>query len=348
MSEFARVDAIESLKEFRACLCMFAEAVNTGMIEAESEVQGTTGWLKHDQQAYWNGQVRKYTQLVAQAKLALKRKEQQKTPLGGKYSCVDEKEALAVVQKRLDEAEQKQTNVRRWIVRLEKETFSYKGVVQGMAQVISADIPQALARLDNIIASLESYVSLAAPAESAKLGAKSAAPGVAREEKPSAMARVPASPDSVTVEDCKSWRTKTPDKTVRNPITIKKTTINWSAGTPLKKSSLQVLAGVQQETAGFAPGDKVLLAEGVWKHERIYLERVKSCPKGDSGWYVGFADDIKVRSYIALTVRDLLDGRPDWTKILELPPGSLIVLNSTSIEALFDARDEKILPGPQK
>jgi hypothetical protein len=159
MRDFARVDSIDALKDFRVSLCKFADAIKVGLDEAESEIDRTAIWLKQDQYIHWKRQVRKYQELLTRARIELNRKQQQKTPLGGRYSCVDEKKALAVAKRRFEEAEQKLANVRRWTRQLEQETFAYKGVAQGLIQVVDADVPNALAQLDNMIAALESYAS---------------------------------------------------------------------------------------------------------------------------------------------------------------------------------------------
>jgi hypothetical protein len=160
MSEFARVESVEALKDFRVTLCKVAEEIGVGLEEADGEIQRTIIWLKQEQHTYWKGEVRKRGELMTRAKLELKRKQEQKTPLGGRYSCVDEKKALAVAQRRFEEAEQKLANVRRWSRQLEEEAFSYQGGIRSLSQMISSGIPNGLAQLDNMIVSLESYLSL--------------------------------------------------------------------------------------------------------------------------------------------------------------------------------------------
>lgn len=159
MRDFARVDSIDALKDFRVSLCKFADTVKVGLDEADHEIDRTALWLKQDQSSYWKSQVRKYQELVTRAKIELNRKQQQKTPLGGRYSCVDEKKALAVAQRHYDEAVQKVANVRRWIRQFDQETFDYRGAIQGLISMLDGDLPNALALLDNMITALEAYAS---------------------------------------------------------------------------------------------------------------------------------------------------------------------------------------------
>ncbi len=165
MSDFARVDSVRALKEFRVSLCKFAERARTGLDEADSAIHRTRVWLTQEQHVYWKGQIPKRGEAVTRAKLELTRKTVHKTPLGGKYSVVEERKALAVAKRRLEEAEQKFANVRRWIRQLEHEVFAYKGPVRGVERSIEHDVPAGVARLDNMIEALEAYAAVTAPDE---------------------------------------------------------------------------------------------------------------------------------------------------------------------------------------
>lgn len=165
MGEFARVDSIDALKDLRIALCKFGEVVRISLDEAEAEIKRVSVWLRQDQYKYWTAQVRKRTELMNRAKLALKRREEERTPLGGRYSCVDERKALALAKKRLEEAEEKLANVRRWVRDLEREAFTYKAAARGLAETVEAGVPRALATLDNMIVALEAYAGLRPPGE---------------------------------------------------------------------------------------------------------------------------------------------------------------------------------------
>ena len=124
MSEFVHVDSIEALNAFRVMLCKAAEQVGLGLEAADVEIQRTIHWLQQEQRMHWKGELRKRNELANRAALELKRKQQEKTPSGHRYSCVDEKKALAVAKRRLEEAQQKLANVQRWARQLEEEAFA--------------------------------------------------------------------------------------------------------------------------------------------------------------------------------------------------------------------------------
>lgn len=344
MSEFARVDSIEALKELRVSLCKFAEAVDVGLGEAESEIQHTAIWLKQEQQAYWKAQIHKRTELVTRAKIELNKKKLQKTPLGGRYSCVDEEKALAAAQRRLDQAEQKLANVGRWIRQLEQEAFSYRGLVQGLGQAVGLDVPNAVARLDSMIDALESYVSIPAPSEEGTIADGRISDHMSRPEE------VPPGPDDapsrspIPAVSYQTLRGGTPRPEVRDRTPAGEPTLNWPQQCEISKSQREAVGGLDCKRIPPAPNDKVVMARGSWNHPRVYLERVEPSRRGDCGWYIGFADGTRVDDYESVRVADLVAMRPDLAEILALPIGYLVVLDRTSIEAVLDPQGRILWP----
>ncbi len=161
MSDQARIDSIDALERLRVSLCRFAEAVRVALAEADSDLSRAGLWLGHEMRTYWKDQVRRRGEAVNRARLVLQRQEHQSTPLGGRYSCVDERKALAQAQRRFEEAERKIANVGRWQRKLEEEAFAYKGVAQGLSQAVESDLPVALARLDKMMEALQAYLAVA-------------------------------------------------------------------------------------------------------------------------------------------------------------------------------------------
>lgn len=155
-----RVDSIDALKSFKSALIKFAEAAHVALADAEGELQRTLNWLETEQHTHWASEIRKRTEMVARAKDALRQKTLFKNAAGSKDSAIEEHKALALAERRLQEAEQKLANCRRHRARLQKEIDLYKGAVQRLATSVQADLPLAATRLDNMVASLEAYVAL--------------------------------------------------------------------------------------------------------------------------------------------------------------------------------------------
>jgi len=164
MSQEARISSVLVLKQLRASLGTFAETAVTALEEASTEIQHTRQWLQDDRYRHWKAQVQTRTERFAQAKIALKQKEVFDRTLGGTpSSCVDERKALKRAEERLREAEYKLSRVRAWNQRIEKELSDYRGATQRLISAVELEIPNARARLDNMIDSLEAYLALAPP-----------------------------------------------------------------------------------------------------------------------------------------------------------------------------------------
>jgi len=339
MGERVRVESVEALEKFRAALCKFAETVRVGLDEAEAEIQRTSFWLKQEQHNYWKRQVDKRAELHAQAKRALNRKKMQKTALGGRHSCIDEEKALAAAERRLEEAKQKLANVRRWSRLFDEEGFSYGAVAQGMNLAVAAEVPNALAQLDNMIAAIEAYAASAAPSEQRSTAPASVSEDVSRPEEFVSVARGTPPPPRVTAEAYRKLRAQTPSQALRDATPIAERGLPWLKLDEAGHALREALAGLGLMQTPIVADAKIIMARGVWEHRRIYLERVGSGMAADSGWYVGFADDTKAGGYEAVPIADFLVGRPDLEPALELPVGCLVVLNGTSLEAVLDPQD---------
>lgn len=160
MSEYANIESIEVLRSLRASLCKFADAVRTGLDEADAEIRRVAFWVGHEQSAHWLAQVRDCAERVTRAKIELMQRRSREAMWDSQSSCIDEKKALAAAQRRLAEAEERCANVKHWTRQLEKESFTYKAAAAGLAHAVEADVPNALARLDRMIAALEAYAPL--------------------------------------------------------------------------------------------------------------------------------------------------------------------------------------------
>jgi len=164
MGQEAKVSSVLVLKQLRAALGTFAETAATALEEASTEIQRARQWLLEDRYRYWKTQVQTRTERLARAKIALKQKEVFDRTLGGTpTSCIDERRALKLAEQRLQEAEHKFRRLQAWSQRIEKELSDYRGATQRLLSAIELDLPNARARLDNMIGALEAYLALAPP-----------------------------------------------------------------------------------------------------------------------------------------------------------------------------------------
>ncbi len=161
MSDKAHIGNIDALKEFRNTLCIFAEKSATALDEATSDISRVLAWLKQDQYSFWKAEHRKRSEQYAKAKLALKgKKDLDQSFLGGKKSFIDEKKALIIAQRRIEEADAKLKAIQQWTIKLEQESYSYKSMTSSLQQFLEKDIPNARNRLDRMVDALDAYTHM--------------------------------------------------------------------------------------------------------------------------------------------------------------------------------------------
>lgn len=91
--------------------------------------------------------------------------------------------------------------------------------------------------------------------------------------------------------------------------------------------------------------DKVIYSKSCIREQRIYLERRRPRPT-DSGWFIG-SDHVgaphgQCEELATCYAYELLRLRPEVMKVLQLPPGYLVVFDGSEIEAVLAADDETV------
>ncbi|HSV98742.1 MAG TPA: hypothetical protein VLI39_01115 [Sedimentisphaerales bacterium] len=164
MSRQARVDSSAVLTEFRASLTTFASVAAVALDEATTDIQRSIQWLREDRHRYWKTQVQTRTAKYNQAKLALKTREVLDRAIAGtRSSCVEERRAVQIAEKRLRDAENRFRLTGMYCRQIERESLDYKGAVHGLLNALEVEIPNACAGLDRMVAALERYVAVAPP-----------------------------------------------------------------------------------------------------------------------------------------------------------------------------------------
>jgi len=156
MADQARVHSIEALRRVREALVGYAEGVSGALGAVEAEIHRAREWLEHQQPSYWKGQIRLWNQRQAEARSALHRKHLQRTD-GFVPDETQEKEALRLCKRKIEEAERKLAAIRQWGPKLQQAISEYKGRSRPLADVASIDIPAMVAQIDRMIEALEAY-----------------------------------------------------------------------------------------------------------------------------------------------------------------------------------------------
>ncbi|MGA3068204.1 MAG: hypothetical protein ABSF29_15275 [Tepidisphaeraceae bacterium] len=340
MSTSARVDSIDSIKEFRVYLTKFQEMATIALGDADSEMARVQNWLEGEQDNYWSGQIRKRQELVSRAEEAYRGKKLFKDATGTTASAIEEQKALQVAKKNLAEAQQKLNNVRQWNRKLQKEIVLYRGGVAAFSNAVSAGIPSAIAHLGATIESLEKYIGIAAAAASDVGGEAASVAGM--ESGRGSMARAPDTKPAAKEEaavDPKALRETVPrENSVGEPVPL--ALVNLICGS-VKPEQRQAAATLP---AGEAAGDDetvILSAAAAWA-ERVFMVRMG--PPGIFTWFVGAVDAAGDTVYNKALIGQVRAARPDLGELLNLPAGSLLIFDRDGLSGVYNSSNENVLP----
>jgi hypothetical protein len=330
MSGYARIDNVDALREFRTRLVKFQEIVQVALADAEGEMQRVLVWLETEANTYWSGQIRKRHEAVEKAKDAVRQKKLFKSPTGSTQSAVEEEKMLRMAQKKLEEAEEKLKNVRRYTPRLQKEISIYKGGVQRLSTTVSSDIPMALGRLDRMVAAVEAYAALSVSGGGGDDAAGQLFATMARALGEMGGAAAPAA------TDYKPLRGKTAGVDRKAAEAGDLRLESWTLP-PLHEQTRELFGKIAVQRVPVDEAASVIVEDGAWQAEKVYLERVTG-ENGDSGWFVGRADGTDGARRLSMPVGDLLQARQDLKEAMTLPAGYLVVLDTTGVSAVLDEK----------
>ena len=159
MSDTAQLKSIEALRDFRMRLLEF-QASATGALESiGQQVQRSSQWLEQDRPLFWKNEVLRGSDRVAEARVALAQCRLRRID-GEPPSCFDEQKALAAAKHRLAVAERKVVEVKRWRQEVAHEALEMAGRTGQLQDALQADIPKAVASLERIMASVQSYLDV--------------------------------------------------------------------------------------------------------------------------------------------------------------------------------------------
>ncbi len=328
MSQYARINSVALLKLLKASLATFSDTAGVALDEVATDIQRTLAWLTEDRRRYWTEQVRVCRERAVQAKLALKQKQVLDRALSGTTSsAVEERKALAIAERRLHEAESKLARTRSWILQIEKLQSDYRGGVQSLVSAIDADIPNARARLDKMIDSLEDYIALAPPETPADI------------EKTALQSVLRPAPDADLQNSPKKLRDKVPASKIWAEAPVVSKPPEWISDLALPDMGAD--PDVHRDDGPVtALDDKVLVAcvEGV--PEVAFLVRAGG-GDGDSGWFIS-ACELESKGYVTIRAADLLHAATQWRNVLSLPAGSVVVIDRRKATVTVFGSDDNV------
>ena len=153
----ARIDSPEVIKEFRNHLAVFDQACRNALMGNRADINATTEWLRSEQRLHWKHQLRKCEEAL---NVAQQEYSQAKWASGSgaiRSSGVEELRALQRAKRRKEEVEQKIKAVNTWSALLDQKIGKLMGPCNALMILLDQRTPQAMARLDQMLDSLEEY-----------------------------------------------------------------------------------------------------------------------------------------------------------------------------------------------
>jgi hypothetical protein len=158
----ANIDSPEVIRRLRAQFVKFQERCGIALAEIYADVRTVEAWLEREVHPYWRRQLRRRQDLVEKAK-----RDYAEAVWGsknvGKASPVDEKKALDRAIRKKEEAELKLKRIKRWNQVMKREIGKRLQPCRRLGLEMDTLGPKALARLDQMMDSLDRYIRRAPP-----------------------------------------------------------------------------------------------------------------------------------------------------------------------------------------
>ena len=196
MSQQADVKSIDILAFLKGAFASFAHETGQAVSEVEIQGQRAVDWITVDRAAHWKAEVRRMNEVVNKAIKDLEHCRTFKKVGDNQPACAEEKKNLEKARAKLANAEQKAEAVRRWTpVVLQQYRETCVRLVH-FREVVDVDCPRAIARVEQMLKSLEAYGQVSAPRPDTAAAGGSGAAAVTRQTDEAAAPVASPAPDA--------------------------------------------------------------------------------------------------------------------------------------------------------
>jgi len=164
MGRAARVTSIDILQTIAVAFKKFSGESSSAMDDLDIELHRALEWIQHDRKEFWNGELRRRQDRVAEARVQLMQAQTSRRVGDYRPSCVDEQKALEKAKRRLATAEHKVVTVRQCAAAIERAVNDCQRARNQFTSWLDSDVDKAITALNRMSDSLDNYVSLTAPA----------------------------------------------------------------------------------------------------------------------------------------------------------------------------------------
>ncbi len=164
MSGQARITSVDAVRHFQACLINYRDKTRSTVEEITGDMLRIRQWLQQEQRAHWEGQIRRRTKLLDEARQTLYNAELANL----RSPTVEERMAVRKAKTALDEAQDKLNHVKKWHRDFEGRIEPEVRRLNGLHTFLAKDLREAIADLEAMTRALDDYCHTtpsASPAE---------------------------------------------------------------------------------------------------------------------------------------------------------------------------------------
>ncbi|MFM7034951.1 MAG: hypothetical protein ACKOYJ_07180 [Planctomycetia bacterium] len=180
MSTQADVKSIDTLAFVKAAFAAFVHESGQSISEIELQAQRAVDWITVDQAGHWKAETRRAADTVTKAIKDLEHCRAFKKVGDNQPSCIEEKKALEKARKRLEYVEQKVEAVRHWTPLVQQQLRETCVRLVRFREVLDVDCPRSMARLEQMLRSLDAYTTTVGPRAASGAAAAADSPSMVR------------------------------------------------------------------------------------------------------------------------------------------------------------------------
>jgi hypothetical protein len=155
----AHVASVDAIADFRARFVVFLGKARSLLDESCADVRGLRAWLQSDRRPHWEGELRRRTRKLDEARQALF-----SSGLSGlREPAAAERGAVARAQHEVREAEARLQAVRRWVREFDDRADPLVKELESLGTVLGVDMARGVAWLDQAVRTLDAYAGVAPP-----------------------------------------------------------------------------------------------------------------------------------------------------------------------------------------
>lgn len=162
MPQRANVTSVDAIRAFRTTLLVYLSKARPTLEEVSTEVMRTKMWIENDQRAHWDGQFKRCSRQLEDAKAAVFSSRMSNL----REVSAAEQAAVTKAQRLVHEAEEKLRVVKLWDRDFENRTDPMLKQMEKLTNSLTVDVPNAAADLAQTIKTLEEYAGMIAPGAS--------------------------------------------------------------------------------------------------------------------------------------------------------------------------------------